>query len=427
MRERKRYGDPGFILYLSVSAILAFLSPGLSRAGALVVRYESTGMVSWVRDWENNYGADQVALDESGNVFVVRYENGVVLDPQGDLIWQPSFNGNLFDIAVTRDGYSYWDCSTENACVAKFNLQGQLIWLSTLKGTSVLFLTLRTNEPPYVLTYCNEIEDDSRCLARLSEDGELLWTVWIEKPEDYDVAAADLELDQNGAIYVLGYLYPSSLNPGVLYKYDESGEMVWRVELADAGQPESFVVDEEGDSYVSYTRDNPSDDYGVYLKKVNSDGVEEWTEVADAGEVHAIRDVAISSTRQVVIASDDLTESYSQGQITVFDADGQVEWIYDLEGGAENGFETVTIADDGSVVAAGYLCNEAEEQAHDCRIVTIQFDTEGNVLWRAEYNSEGGDGESGNDLAVADNGDVVVVGSYSTGAEKEEEDSGCGC
>ena len=425
MAEALRHNKTVSLSLLVVFVVLS-VRP-VVEAGSLVIRYDANGQVDWVRDNHDDSSAEKVSTDGSGNVFVSLYESALAIDWQGQLLWQQDFPMLIEDFVVTDNGYSYWDCSDGEACVVKLDPDGQPVWNAKLQGTSVVLFVLREDDTPYVLTYCNEVEENSRCLMRLSEDGEPMWTTWVEKPGQYDVAATSLHLGPDESVYVCGWLSQSSDQPGVVYRYDENGEMVWRTELDDARQPEVFAVDDEGNAYIPFGMDSINGEVGLYLKKLNAEGIEEWTQVHDLGTYHAVSAIDVNAQHQIAVASCDENGSSETARIAVFEPSGQQIWVTSLEEEVAC-FREIVIADDNSVFATGGICSEAEEQEHGCRMVTAKINSNGEFLWIAKHDSDHGDQEEGLDIDISGEGDVVVVGNYVTGSEDEDEDSaGCGC
>jgi len=84
-------------------------------------------------------------------------------------------------------------------------------------------------------------------VARYSGAGDLLWTAQLGG-EDYDAAEA-VAVDDSGAVYVAGQTGGSVAGPGVVFggrpllaKYSPAGEPIWTVELEDAAMGAASAV-----------------------------------------------------------------------------------------------------------------------------------------------------------------------------------------
>ena len=184
---------------------------------------------NWVEQFggeEEGYGQD-VVTDEQGNVYITGH-----------------FSGNLTiaDKNLVSNGI-------RDAIVAKFNREGDLIWLTQLyaaQGERInSFEMCIDHEMNIYITGCYSgsvniggtvLQDDGTFtlyFAKLDSDGKILLAQNHRSGNDTEIGF-DIDLDNVGNIYILGthsvHNIGYSWAPSIIIKYDSSGELVWEQE-----------------------------------------------------------------------------------------------------------------------------------------------------------------------------------------------------
>ena len=243
-------------------------------------------------------------------------------------------------------------------------------------------------------------------LVFMSHDGNM--SGWVQGPGGPKQDSADgIASDRQGGVYAAGmftdslYVDDDSISgagktDGFLIRFDPAGKPLWTVAIGGAAADRLHDVssDVDGNAYVSGTVRGPVD--------LDRDGD---------------TDIAASSTDTFLIAS--------------FDPDGQLRWSRTFEGDGMVRTSTIFASREGAVYVGGaYMSGALDADANgtpdvpeaiinpaprgptdvDMNAFYARLDTAGNVEW---INAVSGPGvQVVGALAVADNGDLVVLGGY---------------
>jgi len=255
-------------------------------------------------------------------------------------------------------------------------------------------------------------------------------------------ATADSYLDAlTGNLYVAG-AGELAANPGgtdlIVIKYRPDGTRAWVNGFSGTGasledMAQSVAVDSAGNVYIA-GRTNNSDFDDAAWAKYDSNGVELWHRSSGwTGDDEAFG-IAIGNAGDVYICGSDPGYGYLTGYMVarIDPADGDTLWrrsyVLDTEALARRNpgqdlhpdyFDDYTLYDnvavaiaaapDGGVVTTGHGLDFNRE----CEWWTMKFDPTGNRVWAVTYhnpNTSYDDDDVAFDLAVANTGDVYVVG-----------------
>ncbi len=243
-------------------------------------------------------------------------------------------------------------------------------------------------------------------LVFMSHDGNM--SGWIQGPGGPKQDTADgIASDREGGVFAAG-MFTDTLNvgddsvsgagstDGFLIRFDPDGKPLWTVVIggADSDRLHDVSSDADGNAYVSGIVRGPID--------LDRDGD---------------TDIAASSADTFLIAS--------------FDPDGQLRWSRTIEGDGVVRISTIVAGSDGAVYVGGAymggtldvdadgtpdvpeaIINEAPKGPTDVDMNAFyaRLNTAGDVQW---VNAVSGPGiQVVGALAVADNGDLVVLGGY---------------
>ncbi len=365
----------------------------------LTVKYNRSGIQQWVRQYDGpGHQGDQarkIALDNSGNIYVTGNSIGtntrsdittIKYAPDGTELWVTRYNGyNAMDdyaadlvvdnstntVYVVGQSYEYsleraWDYVT-----IKYDFSGNTQWFRNYNAYQV--------------------------------------------SNDYGKAVA---VDQSANVYVTGtagYDEDARKSYFATIKYDASGEEHWMDQYNGMAipykYPMDFVIDDNGNSYVTgYTWD-PSGYGGYFTVKYDSTGIEEWSAVQkNGGWPNAI---ALDRFGNVYVTGTSKNSSNNYDYTTIkYDIDGKLHWIvyYNGTGNATDEAYDLTVDALGNVYVTGSF-QEPGELSH---YATIKYNSEGKEQWVAIYRSEVKRYHYAKAIALDNMGNVYVTGDLGT-------------
>ncbi len=253
----------------------------------LTIKYDQLGNQQWIRTYNgtgNGFDrATAMAIDDSGNVIVTGYSNGIgtlnrsdfatlKYSPDGDLKWVERYN-SLSDfraianaVVVDRYGNVYVtgeaDSIYQDFATIKYNNNGVLQWAARYNGPE------QNNDVPYSIA----LDSSGNVLVagtsyynfttvKYNTDGTELWVDRYKGLDStYDEAYA-LATDKFDNVYVTGYTSggPGAYADYTTIKYDPNGNMNW-VEIYNSGGADdiahSIGLDTSGNVYISGSVDN---------------------------------------------------------------------------------------------------------------------------------------------------------------------------
>jgi len=338
----------------------------LTSAGnydGFVSKFDINGDFVWaikIGGIDSDYVHD-IAADDFGNIYV----SGAF---QGTVDFDPSAGTENLTALGSLDGF-----------VAKYNGDGELIWVKQIGGTSQQdTYSIKVDEQgnafvvgafygtvdfdPGTGTHDLTAQQDfDGFVLKLNNDGDFVWVKHLEG--DSEIAAVDVQLDDNQNIYVTGYFGGSvnfdlgisdtimtsnvGFNDAFLLKLDETNAFVWAKQIngTDNVYGSSISIDGNNSVYivgdfkgvaefdtlvgsVSLTSSGNSDGY---LAKYNSVGGLEWAKQIGSTDKVAARSVIATIEDQVYVTG-------SFGSTADFNVGGTANTI------TSNGLEDVYIA-----------------------------------------------------------------------------------
>ncbi|GAB6102220.1 protein kinase domain-containing protein [Thermococcus sp.] len=105
------------------------------------------------------------------------------------------------------------------------------------------------------------------------------------------------------------------------------------------------------------------------------------------------------------------TDARSSGLVARLDKKGNVKWVRILGGNKDDEFNDVKIAPNGDIIVAGYTESFGAGTPDHSNVWVLRLDENGNVKWQRSFGGE--DSGSAWAVAIAENGDIIVVGTTS--------------
>ena len=247
-------------------------------------------------------------------------------------------------------------------------------------------------------------------------------------------SASDVATDEAGNVFVVGQtggVLPGQSRQGghsdaYLRKYDGEGNELWTRQFGGQGDDgaQDVVADDFGNVYVvGNTAGNfPSGIIvggisGAFLRKYSPDGAEVWERQFGVENFASANGVDVDIEGNVYVAGQ--VEGALPGQIGAgfndaflrrYDSEGRMLWTAQF--GTEGGdFATdVAVDGDGNVYVVGWSRIEQSGQFNAISIHTFvhKFDGDGQRLWARQLDAEGFDRATG--VVVDTQGNAYVVG-----------------
>lgn len=234
-------------------------------AGAVVLKFDSTGNMVWGRVWGGN--ASEVgfglAVDQLGNTYVV---------------------GSTLSFGSGRD---CGGLPCKDLFLLKFNSTGGIVWQLSYGGNSddVGYGVVADNSGKiWVTGYTQSYGAGGQdvLLLEFTSDGTLLrGKTWGGNSSEvgYGVTA-----DSSGSIYVAGYTssFGSGGSDAILLKFDSSANLLWQRTWGERGNEEvrGVTVDPADNVYVTgYTSSLGAGSQDVILLKFSSQGDLLWQDI----------------------------------------------------------------------------------------------------------------------------------------------------
>jgi len=366
------------------------------------IKYQANGDTAWVRYYASpgsyNERANAITIAPSGNIYITGYTmspaNGNYLtikyEPDGDTAWARTYNG-------TQDGYDF------------------ARWVA-VDGQENVYVTGYSQGLPYQFDITTVKYDSS---------GTPLWVARFDGPGNATDQANKVITDDNGYVYVVGYVNPYS--SGTFYdyvtiKYDPlTGDTMWvrtyNGTADSSDQATDMEVDASGNVYVTGSSRGSGTSTDIVTIKYDSTGFQEWvarynnpdTNGSDGGygiKVDGAGNIYVTGQSQGLGTGTDF--------VTVkYDSLGNQLWAIRYNGPANGldrpsdqvGGKCIAIDQYANIYVAGVSWNTTTYNDY----IAIMYDSAGVEQWVVGYN---GYDTLDYALAVAANnsGDVCVTG-----------------
>jgi uncharacterized delta-60 repeat protein len=257
-------------------------------------------------------------------------------------------------------------------------------------------------------------------------DGTLLWAVTFNGAAAGADEATSVVVDSNGDVIIAGYTGIGSTDTDVyVAKYaGADGTLRWSKTYAGAGGSydvaTSVAVDSSGNVAVAGYGVGATSGQDFFAARYSANGSTTYFErLIDGGNnrTDAASAVALNAAGHLAVAGYAHNASNNMDfRVLHLDAGtGATHWQYNLNGSTNTHDQAYAVAFDvlGNVVATGSV------RSSNYDLYTVKLDTGGGLLWQKQWNSTFDSSDTGYDLTVDGNGDVIVGGtSYrSAGAQ----------
>ncbi len=300
--------------------------------------------IDWTRTYNNDsYNshdrAMEIAVDGSGNVYLIGYETGAAsnqdiwigkYNSDGTELWTRTYDGPAngwdigMDIAVDGSGNVY--------VIGTVSVSGQLanIWVRKYDG-----------------------------------DGNEVWTkTYNGAADDWD-NGSDIAVDGSGNVYVAGYETVSGQGLNVwVRKYDGDGNVVWTKTYDGADNDRdisnSIALDGSGNVFVIGSETVTGQDRNIWIRKYDGSGSELWTRTYNG--ISDGRDegngIAVDENGNVYVTGyETVSGQLANVWVRKYDSGGNEVWTETYNNETENGWEVgygIVVDSSGNVYVGGY-------------------------------------------------------------------------
>jgi hypothetical protein len=205
-----------------------------------------------------------------------------------------------------------------------------------------------------------------------------------------------------------------------LKKYNPAGVLQWEKDFDAAVDeyvnPGDIAIDSSDNIYVSGTHYKASDD-DFLLLKYNTAGDLQWSETFDLnGDDQGWPFMTLDIAGNIYLAGESYSSSTRDDYLLVkYSPEGTLMWQQTYNGPKNqwDGIAAITVGSDLSVYVTGvsdyrYVMNRIEDGV--CR--TQKYSRNGDLVWSIDHAGPRGDMEYPASIAVSDNGQVYITGSF---------------
>ncbi|TKJ42994.1 hypothetical protein CEE36_05780 [candidate division TA06 bacterium B3_TA06] len=415
-------------------ALVLILSTGLTAqvTEEWVVRYSTPG----------GDGADDVAVDGSGNVYITGYRDygdflTIKYNSAGVQQWVAIYDGPAHNedqaiaiavddsrnVYVTGRSRSLGTGGTgRDYATIKYNISGVQQWVVRYDGGGDDWprsIAVDASGNVYVTGYSAGTMDDY-ATVKYNSAGVQQWVRRYNGPGNDNDRAGDIAVDGAGNVYVTGYSKGSGTGyDHATIKYNSAGVQQWVARYNGPGNSDDFTrslaLDVSGNVYVTGTSAGlgTGNDYATI--KYNSSGQQQWvTRYNSPGNGHdRSYDIVVDGAGNVYVTG------YSPGTMddyaTVkYNSSGQQQWVayYNGTGNEHDRPNSLAVDASGNVYVTGY--SEGFGTSDD--YATVKYNSAGVQQWVMRYNGPGNKHDFPGGIEVDGVGNVYVTGhSYGSG------------
>ena len=379
------------------------------------IKYDPNGDTAWVRRYNGSGNswdeACAIAVDGSGNAYVTGVSAGsgtsgdyatIKYYPNGDTAWVRRYNGpeNLCDgaeaIAVDDSGnvyvtgWSYGSGTEEDYVTIKYYPNGDTAWVRRYNGPGndgdkAFAIAVDDSGNVYVAGTSDGIGTRSDyATIKYNPNGDTTWVRRYNGSGSSSDEARAIAVDGSGNVYVTGWSYGSGTGKDyATIKYYPNGDTAWVRRYNGPGN--QWDSDRACDIAVDSSEN-------VYVTGESSYGI-----LGSGASSHRAN------------CSDYATIKYYP--------DGDTAWVRIYNGPGEGaGYDW----DNSSAIAVDnsgnfYVTGQSGGSGTYDDYATIKYNSSGNELWVKRYNGPGNSDDGASDIAVDDSGNVYVTGASGSG------------
>ena len=331
-------------------------------------------------------------------------------------------NKNLVVVSNKMNAFNNTD-----VLITKYNEEGNLLWQKTFDGSSSgddygVQVKINSNNEIFVAATLIENSGVDFGILKYKSNGDLLWAnSWNGNNNGVDVPA-DLDIDNNGNIYLVGGTSGNnSFSDYAIVKFNSSGVYQWQqnYDYANSHDVATSLKIDNSNLIVTGTSASSSTNWDFATLKID----------ATNGAILDSRRSSVPGVgldNAVAVTTDQNNNTYITGYVEVsgnkniqtvkLDVNFNLLWVKNFDGGLEDVAKALEVDNFGNI----YIVGTKENYNGGKDYITIKYDSNGNEIWNKEFGSE-------NDQYIADaekvainaNGDIFVTGSLDKNGSKK--------
>jgi YD repeat-containing protein len=228
----------------------------------------------------------------------------------------------------------------------------------------------------------------------------------------------DIEIDNNGNIYVTGYTFASGSNYNLItIKYDNNGVQQWAniYNGTTNGFDEAYAlaVDTAGNCYVTGSVDAGSQGSNFITIKYDPLGNTIWTQTYNGpgNSVDASTQIILDSLGNVYISGHSYGSGTDLDYATIkYNSSGAQQWVSRYNNSTINSFEipeAITLDNNGNVYVGG---SSYGGLATDNDYLLVKYDNNGNQQWARYFDGDANEEDKIYDIVADNNQNIYVTG-----------------
>ena len=322
--------------------------------------------------------------------------------------------GNVY---VTGVSWSAETGTEGDYVTVKYDASGNQLWVARYNGPGNEYdeaVALAIDSAGNV--YVTGVSERDYATVKYDASGNQLWVARYNGPGNgYDGAVA-LAIDSAGNVYVTGVSEGRGTNEDyATVKYDVNGNQLWSARYSGVGngydEAVALAIDSAGNVYVT----GNSEGY-AYTIKYSADGERIW----DRYYYFTVTALAVDRQGNVYLGGLlSLFSTHPDYWIVKYDTNGNLLWEADYDGpggapymGSPDYLTSIAVDDAGNVYVTGASPGfyDEDEDIFYYDYATVKYDASGNQLWVARYNGPGNGYDRAVALAIDSAGSVYVTG-----------------
>ena len=348
--------------------------------------------------WQDTHGGDAMVRDSG---------QGIAVDSAGNVI---------------VGGYEVDEIGNPNMWVAKYDPDGNRLWEAELDPSMgfddrVYGVAIGPGDGIRLVGDVDAAPGSSDIwVLALDPDGSEQWSASFDGPDGGDDGGRGIACDADGNVLVTGYVRTANNDNDIFVaKLGPGGATQWSDTIAgpdvldDRGQ--GIVTDPEGNAYVAGFVTQGGFDRNVWLRKLDPDGAELWTQQWDSPTSADDAGFGVARAPDGSIAVTGMTPVIADNQdvwLGRWDEDGSLLWFKQFGGQAYVNDQGLAVAADSAsnFIVVGFRGMSAT----DSDIWMRKYDVGGNVLWSQAVVGMGMDRDQATAVATTAEDDIVVTG-----------------